>query len=211
MPSPGAGSGKASSSMEGRFYDLSVERRIALAKEAQARNEPLLLRWGDVPADFGDRWDGRAALAAAWLASADAVTDLGCGSMTLKRHLRASQSYIPVDVARRDESTLVLDLNKQEDLEKLPRATACALLGVLEYCYQPDALLRAVRLAYEQVVITFNVLIPEQSNEFRLANGWVNNYTLDELRARFSEHDFRITKEHTADFERRRECYFDLR
>src|SRR5271154_6684946 len=129
--------------MDKTFYNLSAEDRIALTNASLESGRPLMIRWGVVDPDFGEGWQPRAAAAAEWLADAARVADLGCGTMRLERFLRPGQGYLPVDVARRDERTLVLDLNEPSDLARLPAADACALLGILEYAYRPDALLAA--------------------------------------------------------------------
>jgi hypothetical protein len=167
-------------------------------------------RWAAMQPDFGDPWEGRAALAGGWLAEANTIADLGCGTMNLERYLRAGQTYIPVDLTARDERTLILDLNRPSDLDRLPGADACALLGVLEYSYLPDALLEAVRRAYRQVVLTFNVRLDDQGLDARLEHGWINHYSSDEIAALFAQHRFIVAREHLF-AGRRRERLFDLR
>lgn len=169
-----------------------------------------MIRWAQVQADFGDRWQPRAELAAEWLAGANSVADLGCGSMNLERCLRPGQSYVPVDVARRDERTIILDFNRAPDLARLPPADACALLGVLEYCYEPSGLLRALRGTYRQVIATFNAGHAAESLEMRLGHGWVNHYSHGELLELFADHGFAVSREHLFEG-RRREYLFDLR
>ena len=56
-------------------------------------------------------WSKRAALAAEFLGFARSVADLGCGTMTLERYLSEGTRYVPVDVCRRDERTIVCDFN----------------------------------------------------------------------------------------------------
>jgi hypothetical protein len=197
--------------MEKRFYELSGEERAALAREAKAAGVPLMARWESISADFSDRWDERASRAAAWLAEAGSVADLGCGSMSLERHLRPDQTYVPVDVEARDGRTLVLDLNRPEYLSRLPKAAACALLGVLEYCYAPEDVLDAIRGGYDQAVVTFNVLTDQRNPEQRLMDGWVNHYTSGEVRMLFASHGFRIQRETSVDHGPRLESMFDLR
>ncbi len=166
-----------------------------MTREARANGEPLMVRWAQTDdADLNDRWRPRANVAAKWLAKAQSVADLGCGSMVLQRSLRPGQVYLPVDVVRRDERTLVLDLNCVSDLARLPTAEASALLGVLEYCYDVGALTAALRGKYQQVVATFNFRRPVESPEDRLAHGWVNHFDQTELQAIFSSHGFRVAR-----------------
>jgi hypothetical protein len=192
------------------FYRLEARQRIALAREAHEDGTPLMARWADMLPDFGDRWEHRAALAAVWLADAASVADLGCGTMTLERHLRRDQAYHPVDIAARDERTVVRNLNDGRDLARLPRADACTLLGVLEYSYVPDALFAALRATYARAVLSFNVRADDDAFEQRLEHGWVNHFTYGELIAMFARH--RLAARYAHLFEgRRREYLFDLR
>lgn len=185
--------------MDHDFYSLSPTERIALTTTARESFEPLMLRWGEVQPDFGDRWVLRASAAAMALTGATSIADLGCGSMTLARYLKPDQSYIPVDVARRDEATIVLDLNKDDDLKRLPAADACALLGVLEYSYRPRELIKALGCHYGQIVATYNPWDGHSALDPRLANGWVTNFRRADLLEVFSAADFNLRSEIALD------------
>jgi hypothetical protein len=142
---------------------------------------------------------------------AKSVADIGCGRMLLERYLSRSQTYLPVDLAARDSRTIVIDLNAPADLARLPVADAAALIGVLEYCYAPDVLLAALRARYRQVVLTFNVHTDAASPiEPRLANGWINHFTADDLNALVRRAGFRLITQKRLDA-RRDERLLDLR
>jgi hypothetical protein len=192
------------------FYSLNVQERVACTREARERNEPLSIRWANAQRIFNERWQARAVAAAEWLADASSVADIGCGTMTLETCLRPGQLYLPVDLARRDERTVVLDINRAVELSRLPAAHACALLGVLEYAYRPRDLLRAIRNRYRQVVVSFNFKHENQSIEARLANGWVNHFTCEQFLALFFEEGF-VTARERCIAERRHEYIFDIR
>ena len=195
--------------MEEEFYGLDVDRRIALVRREMEEGRPLMIRWAEIAPDFGDRWQPRATTAAQWLAAAKAIVDLGCGTMTLEGHLRPEQRYIPVDLARRDERTVVIDLNQAADLGRLPAADACALLGVLEYIYRPHDLIAALHGAYSQVVASFNLRGDEESADERLRHGWVNHYSRSELLSLFADHGYAPSRFHLVE-NRRQEFLFDL-
>lgn len=196
--------------MEEKFYSLDQDQRIALVRHAMEAGQPLMIRWAEVTPDFGDQWQRRAAAAAQWLTEAASIADLGCGAMNLERCLRPGQRYIPVDLARRDGRTHVLDLNRPAHLARLPPADACALLGVLEYVYGPCELIAALRGRYAQVVATFNVRGEEDSIEERLGHGWVNHFADADLRSLFAEHGYVLVRNHLFEG-RRREYLFDWR
>jgi hypothetical protein len=106
------------------------------------------------------------------------VVDLGCGDMNLERHLQDSQRYIPVDFIRRDQRTAVMDVER-DDFSPIT-GDACAMLGLLEYIYDPPSLLAAVAAHFPKIVLSYNLSIGAKI-EHRLAHGWVNHYAQDEL------------------------------
>ncbi len=196
--------------MEEQFYSLTADQRIALVRNAVAAGRPLMMRWARIAPNFGDKWQTRAAAAAEWLGTASSIADLGCGTMNLAHCLRPGQRYVPVDLARRDERTLVLDLNNAADLARLPAADACALLGVLEYIYRPGQLVAALHRRYRQVVAAFNILRDDECTEDRLGDGWVNHFTRKELLELFADHGFASVRDRVFSG-KRREHLFDLR
>jgi polysaccharide pyruvyl transferase WcaK-like protein len=70
------------------------------------------------------------------LKDGDRLVDLGCGKQTLRSLIPPELSYVPVDIRRRSDDTLVMDLN-------LPvpdgHFEVAAMLGLLEYLRDPLA------------------------------------------------------------------------
>ncbi len=100
--------------------------------------------------------------------------------MKLETVLRGDCTYIPLDVVRRDERTLVVDLNKQ----RLPKIDAdfVAGLGVLEYLIDLPAVLRQLSRQIPRGLFSYYPL--EQRPAFdRLAVGWYNALNTPELLA----------------------------
>lgn len=161
------------------FYQHSESERIELTRQVKAANVPLMIRWSEMPTGQA-QWSARSELAARYLSGAESVVDIGCGSMSLERALQKDQRYIPVDVARRDERTTVLDFNRPADLCKLPAAEAAAMLGVIEYCYQLEVMIRVLR-KYSWVVASFNIVREGETVEHREAHGWVVHLTCGQL------------------------------
>jgi hypothetical protein len=189
------------------FFLLPAAERAAITSEARRRFEPVMMLWSELRRDFGEEWLDRATAAAAWLADASSVTDLGCGTMSLERCLRPEQRYVPVDLLPRDERTLVLDLNKSADIERLPPSEAYAVLGFFEYSYAPDELIAMLRRRCLKVVTTFSMLT-EETPEQRLELGWVNHFTRDEFVELFARHGFAVIREQ---YVHGRQYMFDFR
>lgn len=55
-----------------------------------------------------------------YLGAGSKVVDLGCGAMSLERHLPAGCQYVPSDLVARDARTRVCDLNRAN----CPQATS---------------------------------------------------------------------------------------
>jgi hypothetical protein len=181
------------------FYGLDEQRRIELTREAFAAGVPLLVRWANMPSDTYDRWSKRAALAAKFLDTAESVVDIGCGAMVLERYLKATQTYIPVDLAMRDSRTCVINLNNHDELDNLPSAAAAAVLGTLEYIYNFQQFLFSLR-QYSLVVTSFNVRADDQAVNKREANGWVVHHSGEQLVSAFEDVSFQLVRREQIDF-----------
>jgi tetratricopeptide (TPR) repeat protein len=167
------------------FYELSEQARIALTEQAISTKATLASRWAALAPPEADGWSQRAAGAAQLLAPYSSVADIGCGVMTLERHLGEGVRYVPVDVVRRDDRTRVCDLNAQP----LPQldAEAAACLGLLEYLFDPEGFLRNLRGQCRACVVSYN---PVDANHAaisqRRAHGWVNDFSASQLEVLFA-------------------------
>lgn len=137
-------------------------------------------RWSN-PAALEAAWEARSVVAAQFIPAGTRVLDIGCGAMTLERHLPQGCVYQPCDVVARDARTLVCDLNQGP----LPDAalTACdrvTLLGVVEYLNDPAACLSQAARAGKSVLMSY--CAADWTAELdRRALGWVNDFTLEQL------------------------------
>jgi hypothetical protein len=150
--------------------DREVERR----KGVVARRETDRARWSD-ERQLDPAWERRAAVAADHVPAGSKVLDLGCGAMTLERHLPFGCTYLPVDIVARDERTRICDFNS----DALPSAEGASIviaLGVLEYVYDVGAFLAGIRRYGLPVVLSYCCadLAPDVD---RAALGWVNHLT----------------------------------
>jgi len=179
------------------FYELSLEERIALTMRAMRERNTLMLRWQAQQTGRCDEWDARAAIAGALLGGHDAVADLGCWDMSLERHLAPGTRYIPVDVAARDERTIVCDFNTSAP--PATGASAAACLGVFEYLHDVPGFLRALAAQYRTLVATYNCLKPGEPLGYRRSHAWVNDYTLAEIDGIFEPAGWSVSNVETVD------------
>lgn len=160
------------------FYDLSEPERIELTQRAIAERRTVFERWSALAIEESGQWDRRSVLASHWLEGHRVVGDLGCGQMSLERHLSKGTRYVPVDVVARDERTVVVDLNREPppNIE----VDAWVALGLLEYLFDVPRLLGQLRGV---LVTSYNPT--DLCADNRLAHAWVNAYSMVELENAF--------------------------
>jgi len=161
------------------FYDLDERARIALCVEAMGQKNTLMLRWENLEAENTVSWHARSALAAKLLSDCASVADLGCGGMTLETYLLPGTRYLPVDVTRRDERTLIADFNRQPPPSLEAEGVAC--LGLLEYLYDAESFLRQLRGHYRVAVVSYNPTDSIAPVPIRRSHAWVNDYSQSEF------------------------------
>lgn len=127
-------------------------------------------------------WVRRAKLASDWIAGEPSVCDVGCGNMYIRGLLGASTKYVGIDIVRRDEETIVVDLNKEElPVVDMPCGLA---LGVCEYIIDPAHFYRQLR-QFQTVVTSYNhYSIQDLYWKFRRkkrAVDWINRFTRKEF------------------------------
>jgi hypothetical protein len=172
------------------FYDRAEAERIQLTRQAMASRRSLRERWTALARPEADAWEGRASRAGAWLEGHAAVVDLGCGTMLLERHLAPGVRYHPVDIVRRDQRTTVCDLNGAPAPSFDASAVAC--LGLLEYLFDPAAVLRQLAAAYTVCVISYCPTDAPSPLMPRRAHGWVNDYSKAGIEAVFLQAAWRV-------------------
>ncbi len=111
------------------------------------------------------------------------LLELGCGAMaaerSLARHGLDRVEYVPADCFPRDPRTVVIDLDRCEDLEQLPRADVGLLGGVLEYLADPIGVLRALAARCRYLFFSYCPRTSDQSPAAR--KGWKNHFTGEEM------------------------------
>jgi len=170
-----------------------TERRKAVIR--QGRTDEA--RWAD-PGNLEAAWQERSRIAATWIPAGAKVLDIGCGAMTLERHLPEGCTYIPCDVVRRDERTERCDLNRGEIPSRLAEADRVTMLGVLEYLYDPRPILLAAAQAGRTLLFSY-CLAEYSAGRDRGALGWVNAYSRADLHLLAAEAGYRVKAEARID------------
>jgi hypothetical protein len=179
-----------------------VQRRKIVAAYAATRKtlDPVwrFISWPDA------NWLVRAAKAGEWLLGAPSVADLGSWRQDLEQYLPNTR-YVPVDYAGEAElsSDSHLPLEKRSrivvvdfNLQPLPQldCEAAAVLGVLEYIYDPPRFLQELR-QFETVVISYNVEDRKVKDPVRRNGlGWVSHLSSPECNMLFTSAGFSIER-----------------
>lgn len=102
---------------------------------------PQNILWSDL--DTNIDWDlmrFRVEMFSEWItADIHSVVDYGAGKMYLQEYLAPEVKYFPVDYIRRNEQTILCDLNQGVFPDIQSDAAICS--GVLEFIYTPEQLL----------------------------------------------------------------------
>jgi hypothetical protein len=138
--------------------------------------EPLFSR----PAEFDEAWKARIAHLAGFVDSAGPVMDIGCGMMWLEPLLVRGNKYIPVDRVRRDNRTLVVDLNTQP-LPDVP-AEFAFMSGVLEYIQDvPRFLRQIITRRFRRILLSYCTRECWPKMAVRRSLNWVSHESLEDL------------------------------
>lgn len=172
------------------------EQERARRRAAVAAGETDVARWSRADS-FAPNWSYRAGLAAQMIPACSRVLDLGCGAMDLERALPPGCVYLPADLVRRDERTLVCDFNAGEFPDGV-EADAVTLLGVLEYIQAPLDLLRKVRGLGRPLVCSYSITDRRPQLD-RAAQGWINAYDFAGLEALMRQAGFRLAARQEVD------------
>lgn len=155
-----------------------------------------LRRWTQVSQEIPS-WDDRNRLIASMVPPGSSALDIGAGAQTLRRHLREPSRYTPCDLVRSTPDTILCDFNNGLIPTGIPKHDFAICSGVLEYIRTPAPFLQFLRDHGRQVVLSYNVRLPDDSLVDRLVNDWVNNFTATEIRQLLIDHGLNPSAEHT--------------
>ncbi len=124
---------------------------------------------------------------ASYIQTPGVVADFGCGMMWLEERLGPQNSYLPIDYIKRDDRTMVLDLNR-DSLDAV-KADVAFLSGALEYVADLRrfaAALQARRFA--QIILSYCTLEKHPDRKTRASLNWVSHESIFSLLGFFLEH-----------------------
>jgi D-ribose pyranose/furanose isomerase RbsD len=169
---------------EGNRAEVLKSNTILLRGEKQSD----INRWKEAKELFED-WDERTALLASYVPSYSAVIEFGAGNMSLRNLIPENCSYIPSDLVKRFEETVVCDLNLPISIHLSPFDVA-VFSGVLEYVFDVDAVFEQLEKEIPQVVLSY--ACADICTHNRLGNGWLSDYTQDQLLTIFDRFGYQV-------------------
>jgi hypothetical protein len=102
------------------------------------------------------------------------VVDFGCGEMWLEKCLKPLHKYVPLDMIRRDERTIVHDF-RSTPLPNI-RGDVAFLSGILEYLPNPEQFLVYLSsMGFSRIVMSY--CTTEKFSDFGQRNdfGWISH------------------------------------
>lgn len=125
---------------------------------------PESIVWSDLDGNID--WDlmrFRVEMFSEWItADIKSVADYGAGKMFLQEYLNPGIKYYPIDYIRRNEQTILCDLNSGDFPKIKTDATICS--GVLEFIYTAELLLKHVCENTNKIVILSYLTIDKFPN-----------------------------------------------
>lgn len=152
-----------------------IERRRLVV----AAGKTDLDRWHEVK-NFDEGWSHRSAFAAALCSEASGVCDIGCGRQALRHLLPEGVKYLPEDLRQWSDDTEPCDLNAGVfPTKSLAAADTCTLLGVIEYLFDPEEVIKQIASQVGCIVFSYNA--KDLAEQDRAGNGWVNALSTGDL------------------------------
>ena len=143
-------------------------------------------RWKKVARDNEPLWDERNRIIATFIPEASSVVDLGAGAQTLKCYLKSGCEYQPCDIVKSSPDVIVCDFNSGIYPRLSRRYDYVVCSGVFEYIHDPSHFLSNIRQYGKRIILSYVPAGPAIGTFYRLAGGWVNHLTSQQLEDLFS-------------------------
>ncbi len=125
------------------------------------------------------------------------IVEFGAGNQFLEQVLPQSINYIPTDIFRRNEATIIFDLNC-DDITLSPKGDAAIMSGVLEYLLDVKTVIGNLAKSFRYLAISYNPITENSFIESRIKKGWQNHLTAPQLERIFCENKWQIAKKLVA-------------
>lgn len=163
-----------------------------------------LQRWVE-DSSLDPEWSDRTATLFSMLPHVSSIIEFGAGKQIVRDLIAHGVSYTACDLVKRNENTLICDLNKELP-EKIRQSSydAAIVSGVMEYVKKPEYALANISNITRCLVLSYAPTDYLNCIVTRRRNGWVNNYSLHEFAEIIAGANFKI--ENTTRW--REQCLF---
>ena len=145
---------------------------------------------------FDETWKNRIKEMSALIPDGvSSLIDVGCGKSWLKQFIKSDIRYFGLDYQRRDENTIVCDLNNKEFPNIEVDLAFCS--GVFEYIEQSniDWFMKNLNHCASHIVISYCSLDLNPKIKVRKSYGWKNHYKKSDFIRLVSEFGFELDTE----------------
>jgi hypothetical protein len=126
-------------------------------------------------------WDERTIMLAEQITPNSKVLEFGAGRLVLKDYLPRNCTYYNSDIVKRNEQTLVIDLNKE--LPELSKVDFIVFSGVLEYVKDVEHLLEHCSRYTKTILLSYAVTDHFSNSKNRRVSGWISDLSEDDIEA----------------------------
>jgi hypothetical protein len=161
--------------------------KIRHNSELRSNQKSDISRW-EKNEQLLEDWDERTLVLGRFIDLDSTVIEFGAGNMILGETFKFKK-YTPTDIVKRNEFITVCDLNKEIDIDFYGYDVA-VFSGVLEYVYDIDNVFRVLSSSINQIVMSYccsDLILLSRDK-----NGWLSDYTKNELEEIFSRYGYEI-------------------
>lgn len=129
-------------------------------------------RWSKEESLFPS-WEGRTILLSKQIKPNSIVLEFGAANRFLKKYLPENCTYLHADLVKRNDETMVIDLNKE--LPHLPISNYMVFSGVLEYIFDVKLIIKYCSAFTNNILFSYATFDQFPNTNNRRFNGWVSD------------------------------------
>lgn len=129
-------------------------------------------RWSKEESLFPS-WEGRTILLSKQIKPNSIVLEFGAANRFLKKYLPENCTYLHSDLVKRNEETIVIDLNKE--ILDFPISNYMVFSGVLEYIFDVKLIIKHCSKYTDHLLFSYATFDKFPNINNRRYNGWVSD------------------------------------
>jgi len=141
---------------------------------------------------FDENWKSRIKAMAELIENERIILDIGCGRMWLKDFLDSSKVYLGCDFVKRNDDTIVCNLNDNQFPEI--KADLCFVSGCFEYVENIEWFLDKLEACAPALIISYCTRDLNPDLKLRKSMGWVNHLSFQEIVRMIASRGFSLVK-----------------